>query len=71
MPAKDKRSGLGLDIRSFQGKDGENYIVLKTTKGSYHVFQEVEAKEAARKCGVTAAGNTRRLWGKLWKDASV
>ena len=71
MPAKDKRHGFGLDIRSFQGRDGENYIVFKTTKGSYHVFQEVEAKEAARQCGAAIAGNTRRLWGKLWQDASV
>jgi hypothetical protein len=68
MPAKNKRLGLGLDIRSVEGKDGGSYIVFKTTKGSYHVFQEVEAKDAARRCGATVAGNTRRLWAKLWQD---
>jgi hypothetical protein len=66
MPTKDKRRGLGLDIRSFEGKSGGNYIVFKTTKGSYHVFNEVEAKEAARQCGATANGTTRQMWGALW-----
>jgi hypothetical protein len=67
MPTKEKRRGLGLDIRSFQGKDGCTYIVFKTRKGSYHVFKEVEAKEASRQCGATK-GNTRQMWGSLWQS---
>lgn len=66
MPTKEKRRGLGLDIRSFQGSDGVTYIVFRTTKGSYHVFKEVEAKEASRLCGATVEGNTRQMWGSLW-----
>lgn len=66
MATKEKRKGIGLATRSFQGNDGRTYIVFKTTKGSYHVFKEVEAKEAARQCGATKEGNTRKMWGSLW-----
>jgi hypothetical protein len=65
MPTKEKRRGLGLEIRSFQGNDG-SYIVFKTPKGSYHAFKEVEAKQAARQCGAAPAGNTRQMWASLW-----
>lgn len=70
MAMKEKRQGLGLDIRSFKGKDGATYIVFKTTKGSYHVFKEVEAKEAARQCGAESQTdrNTRQMWGELWEE---
>ncbi|MEX2170513.1 MAG: hypothetical protein WD851_14455 [Pirellulales bacterium] len=70
MATKGKRKGLGLDIRMFDGKEGESYIVFKTTKGSYHVFKEVEAKQAALQCGSNAEGNTntRQMWGTLWKQ---
>ena len=52
--AKDKRKGLSLDMRTFQGESGKTYLVFrenKSTFNSYHVFQEVEAKEAANDCG--------------------
>lgn len=65
MPAKEKRRGFGLDIRSSQGQDGSAYIVFKTTSGSCHVFKEVEAKQAARECGAETEGNTRKLWSEL------
>jgi hypothetical protein len=68
MPTKEKRQGLGLDIRTFQGKDGATYIAFKTTSGAYHVFKEVEAKEAARQCGASLEANTRQMWGALWKS---
>ena len=32
MAPKPKRSGLGLDLRSFAGKDGKSYIVFRTGK---------------------------------------
>ncbi len=72
MPTKAKPLGLELGIRSFKGEDGFTYIVFKTTKGSYHVFKEVEAKAAARECGAKCEHlddpNTRQLWGELWKS---
>jgi hypothetical protein len=68
--SKNKRRGLGLDIRSFQGKDGCTYIAFKTTKGSYHVFKEVEAKEASRQCGAAIEGTTRQMWGNLWASGN-
>jgi hypothetical protein len=60
-----KRQGLGLQIKSFKGKSGSTYIVFKSTKGSYHVFVETEAKAAARDCGIRS-GNTRERWAALW-----
>ena len=36
MPLKLKRSGFGLEMRSFTGKDGKSYLVFRTTKGSFH-----------------------------------
>ncbi len=40
--------------------------MLKLPDGSYHAFVEVEAKEAARKCGARGDQNTRQLWKQLW-----
>jgi len=70
MPTKPKRKGLGLDLRSFTGKDGRSFLVFRTTKGSFHVFEEVEAKEAARQCGATLEKNTRSMWKALWERGS-
>lgn len=66
---KAKRSGLGLQIKSFVGKDGESYLVFRTAKGAYHVFGEVEAKEAARQCGATKEANTRSMWEAVWRHS--
>ena len=63
---KGKRKGAGLEMRTFQGKDGNSYLVFRTSGGSYHTFVEVEAKQAARACGTPVEGNTRRMWEALW-----
>jgi len=68
MAIKPKKSGLGLDVRTFRGTDGTSYIVFRTAKGSFHTFQEVEAKEAARQCGIRRNGTTRQMWESLWKS---
>jgi len=60
-----KRQGLGLEFRSFPGKSGKNYLVFRTTKDSFHVFVETEAKDAALDCGAET-GNTRKRWKMLW-----
>lgn len=62
---KAKRKGLGLEIRTFTGKSGSVYTVLRTTGGSFHVLVETEAKAAARDCGAKS-GNTRQQWETLW-----
>src|SRR2546421_13083823 len=61
MPGlKPKRRGLGLEMRTFTGaKTGNVYTVLRTTRGSFHVLVETEAKAAARDCGAQGGGNTR------------
>lgn len=69
MPVKPKRRGFGLEMRTFEGASGQTYIVFRTTQGAFHVFQEVEAKEAARNCGAGAEGNTRQMWQGVWDRA--
>ncbi len=67
---KRKRHGLGLEIRTFHGKDGQNYLVFQTTAGSFHAFTEVEAKEAARQCGAGSEGTPRQMWSAIWKSGA-
>jgi len=63
---KEKKKGVGLQIRSFTGRDGKQYLVFRTPTGAFNVFKEVEAKQAAQECGCTVTGNTRKMWGSLW-----
>ncbi|HLW68454.1 MAG TPA: hypothetical protein VKS79_24260 [Gemmataceae bacterium] len=62
-----------MEVRTFNGKDGNTYIVYGKEQDCsyrYHVFVEVEAKEAARDCGAEDDGkiNTISMWDKLWKE---
>lgn len=68
MELKGKRGSVGLEIKSFKGRSGNQYVVLRTPKGSYHVLVEVEAKAAARDCGVKINGTTRQEWASLWPE---
>jgi len=63
---KPKTHGTPLEIRSFTGKDGNQYLVFRTSKGSFHAFVEVEAKQAAKECGAEKGANTRQLWESIW-----
>lgn len=66
MTAKQKRKGFGLEVKSFQGQDGRSYLIFRTPRGAYHAFVEVEAKQAARECGVKVEKNTRAMWRAIW-----
>ncbi len=66
MSIKPKKRGFGLEMKIFEGNDEESYLVLKTKSGSYHVFQEVEAKQAARECGALKESNSRQMWNEVW-----
>jgi hypothetical protein len=66
MAMKKKMQRFGLEIRSYAGRDGTTYIVFRTSGGSFHAFAEVEAKQAARECGVKREGTTRQMWESLW-----
>ena len=63
---KEKREGYELPFKSFVGTDGKRYLVFRTDHGSFHVFAEVEAKQAARECGAEELANTRLMWESLW-----
>lgn len=67
MAIKPKKQGLGLEMKTFKGKGGRSYLVFRTKQGAFHVFLEVEAKDAARDCGTKTKGNTRTMWKGLWK----
>jgi len=43
-------------------------LVFRTLEGSFHAFVEVEAKEAARDCGVAEGANTRTMWESIWNQ---
>jgi len=50
-----KRQGLGLEMKTFTGKSGPTYIVLRSTKAVNDALAEVEAKRAALDCGGQSA----------------
>jgi hypothetical protein len=63
---KRKKHGVNLEMRTFDGADGITYLVFRSTGGSYHVFAEVQAKEAARRCGAKKGSTPREMWRSLW-----
>jgi hypothetical protein len=73
MPVStEKRAGIAF--KTFTTAEGKNLLVFRTSSGEFHVFKEVEAKEAAKECGadLTRLGfenNTRELWDYLWAKA--
>jgi len=69
MAIKAKRRGRGFQIRTFTGNSGVAYVVFRTPDGAFHVFQEVEAKNAATDCGARSGANTRQMWTTLWQKA--
>jgi hypothetical protein len=66
-----KRTSYALEIETFDSTDGKSkYLVIKTGN-EYHVFAEVEAKEAATDCGcpLPHRGNTtQQIWNYLWNE---
>ena len=68
MSMKAKKRGLGLEMRTVEGQDGRSYLVFRTARGTYHVFAEVEAKEAARQCEATKEGTTHPMWDQVWES---
>ena len=66
---KTKRRGLGLDVKTIQGEKN-TYIFFRTKSGSYHVFTEVEAKEAARDCGAKKESDAQTMCKDVWKESS-
>ncbi len=69
MLVKPKKSGLGLEMRTFEGESGKSYLVFWTRDGAFHVFLEVDATEAARDCGARDEGNTRQMWQRIWNES--
>ena len=65
---KLKPSLSAVEMKTFQGETNPEvtYIVMKTGK-QYHVFLEVEAKEAALDCGAPKGGAANQQWDQLWK----
>jgi hypothetical protein len=62
---KAKRSDFAVEMKTFKGNES-TYLVMKVN-GAYHVFTEVQAKDAARDCDPTMTkGNVRRMWDRIW-----
>ena len=65
MEISKKREGFGLDVKTIKGSKG-TYLFFHEKDGAYHTFLEVAAKDAARDCGATTEGNTRRMCKEVW-----
>ncbi len=64
---KPKRSADAVEIRTFTSTDKKKkYIILKTPKGAYHAFVEVDARIASRDCGSPRKARTKQFWDALW-----
>ena len=65
-----KRIHDPIEFKTFIGTKGSKYLVFRGYDGDYHVFVEVEAKEAAPDCGEVENpnDNTRTMWGRLWEQ---
>jgi len=62
-----KRANDAIEIRTFSSKDKKRkYLILKTPKGTYHAFVEVDAKIAAKDCGSARKARTKQFWDALW-----
>ena len=66
MELKPKKKGYGLEMKTFIGETGQSYLVMRAPNGSFHVFVEIEAKQAARDCGSQRETNVRQMWEALW-----
>ncbi|MFO7905790.1 MAG: hypothetical protein ACQESR_25225 [Planctomycetota bacterium] len=55
-----------MAFKTFLGSDGTRYLVFRSLDGSFHVFTEVEAKQAAWECGAAELANTRQMLESLW-----
>ena len=64
---KLKPPQVAMEVKTFQGKDNPmvTYLVMKTGR-EYHVFTEVEAKQAAEDCGAPKTGKTNWQWEQVW-----
>jgi hypothetical protein len=61
---KKKKSGFGLEARTFISGSGEAYLVFRSLDGSYHTFVEVEAKQAAKGIAAPPKDQTPEGCGK-------
>jgi len=65
-----KPASSALEISTFPGKNKQvKYIVMKLNT-EFHVFVEVEAKQAAKDCGCPfpVSKTTQQMWSQLWKE---
>jgi len=62
---KAKLTDCALDMKTIKGDKG-TYLFLKAGK-SYHVFVEIDAKEAAIDCGAAEGKNTQISCKEVWK----
>jgi hypothetical protein len=63
------KKGGTFSYRQVKDKDGVTYMAIKLDDGSFHIFTEINARQAARDCGIDDEGklNSRQMWEKLWK----
>jgi len=71
---KDRTSLAGSVPKVFVKTEGDGRpcLVFYCIDGTFHVFTEIGAKQAARDCGVPDADarkmNTQECWQRLWRE---
>jgi len=66
---RKKRSNVALEVKTFQGKSGNHYLVFRTPDDRFHVFVETEAKAVAKDCDGEGR-HTRDYWHSKWNNAT-
>ena len=69
-----KPSAAAMEIRTFESKNPRVQYIVMRTGDEFHVFAEVEAKEAAANCGCELASPKHtpvQMWKSLWKKAGT
>ena len=67
MALKPKRSGLGLNLRSFTGKDGKSYLVSRTSKAkpkAHGTSRASKPRKSATKSKSAGMRSRERATGK-------
>jgi hypothetical protein len=65
-----KRLGYGLNMRVFPTTDDreDQVLLIQDPAGRFHTFVEVEAKQAARRCGAPKGLTTDESWSFVIKN---
>lgn len=60
------RNDYPLEVKTCQDESGENYMAVWNHNDEFHVFSEVQGKEAAKDCGAPREEHSQFGWKQIW-----